>query len=98
MTATVTTRIEESLLHELDKLSNEKQMDRATFLRNLIKKGVNQEKQKFVLNDYKNRKISLQKAAELLDNSLIEMLDLIKRANITLDYTNEELKVDLKGL
>jgi len=98
MTATITTRVEEKLLEEIDNLSKEKQMDRATLLRNLIVEGLTIEKEKKVLSMYKDRKISMAKAAEMLDIDLWQMIDLIKKEKLYLDYSEEELKEDLKGL
>lgn len=57
-----------------------------------------EEKRRKVLSDYKERKISLQRAAELLGIHLVEMLELIQREGLYLDYTEEELREDLKGL
>lgn len=98
MTATVTTRIEEKLLQEIDQFSKEKQMDRATFLRNLIVEGLSIEKRNKVLGMYKQRKISLGKAAEILGLDIWQMIDIIKEENLYLDYSDEELKEDLQGL
>lgn len=98
MTATVSTRIEEKILAEIDELSNEKQMDRASLLRNLIVEGLTIERKKRVLNMYKERRISLAKAAELLGIDLWQMIDIIKEESLYLDYSEEELKEDLKGL
>ncbi|MBI2176203.1 UPF0175 family protein [Candidatus Woesearchaeota archaeon] len=98
MTATVTTRVTEEVLRQIDEFSSDKNMDRATMLRNLIEHGLAEEKRRKVLSDYKERKISLQRAAELLGIHLVEMLELIEREGIYLDYTAEELREDLKGL
>lgn len=98
MTATVSTRIEEKILAEIDELTKEKQMDRASLLRNLIVEGLTIERKRRVLNMYKERKISLAKAAELLSIDLWQMIDIIKEENLYLDYSEEELKEDLKGL
>ncbi len=98
MTETVTTRVPKETLQEIDKFSKQKHMDRSTMLRNLIEQGLADEKKEKILQQYKNRKISLQKAAELLNIDLIEMLDLIKRKELHLDYSEEELREDLKGL
>lgn len=98
MTAsTVSTRIEKEMLSEIDELSKEKQMDRASFLRNLIVEGLSIERKKKVLSMYKERKISLAKAAEMLDIDLWDMTDIIKEEGIYLDYSEDELKEDLKG-
>ncbi|MBI2541847.1 UPF0175 family protein [Candidatus Woesearchaeota archaeon] len=98
MTATISTRIEESILAEIDELTKEKQMDRASLLRNLIVGGLAIERKKRVLNKYKERKVSLAKAAELLNIDLWQMIDLVKEESIYLDYSEDELKEDLKGL
>lgn len=51
-----------------------------------------------VLSMYKERKISLAKAAEMLDIDLWQMIDMVKEENLHLDYSEEELTEDLKGL
>ena len=98
MTATVTTRVPESMLRDIDRFTAEKHTDRATMLRSLIEEGLANERRRKVLSDYKERKVSLQRAAELLGIHLAEMLDLIQREGLYLDYTEEELREDLKGL
>lgn len=98
MTATISTRIEEKTLAEIDELSKEKQMDRASLLRNLIVEGLSIERKRKVLCMYKDKKISLAGAAEILDIDLWSMIDMLKEENLYLDYSEEELKEDLKGL
>lgn len=98
MTATVTTRIGEKILAEIDQFSKEKQMDRASFLRNLIVEGLAIEKKNKVLSMYKERKISLAKAAEILNLDIWQMIDMIKEENLYLDYSEEELREDIQGL
>lgn len=98
MKSTVTTRIEEKVLAEIDQFSKERHMDRASFLRNLIFEGLSIEKQNKVLRMHKERKISLAKAAEMLGIDLWQMIDLIKKENLYLDYSEDELIEDLKGL
>ena len=98
MTATVSTRIEEKTLSEIDQLSKEKHMDRASFLRNLIVEGLAIEKKNKVLGMYKERKISLAKAADILDIDIWQMIDIIKKENLYLDYSDDELREDLQGL
>ncbi|HLD97031.1 MAG TPA: UPF0175 family protein [Candidatus Nanoarchaeia archaeon] len=98
MTATVTTRVAEEVLRQIDDFSADNKMDRATMLRNLIERGLEQEKKKKVLADYKERKISMQKAASLLGIDFLAMIDLLQTEGLYLDYTEEELREDLKGL
>lgn len=98
MTATITTRVPESTLHEIDMFTAERHTDRATMLRSLIEEGLAKERRKKVLDDYKERKISMQKAASLLGIDLLGMIDLMQKEGLYLDYTEEELREDLKGL
>lgn len=98
MNGVVTTRIPEEMLDEIDSLSKEKHMDRATFLRNLISKGLSQEKKERTLKLYKGKKISLEKAASILEIDIASMIDIIKEEELHLNYTSEELEEDLRGL
>ena len=98
MTATITTRVGEKILAEIDQFSKEKQMDRASFLRNLIVEGLAIEKKNKVLGMYKERKISLAKAAEILNVDTWQMIDIIKEENLYLDYSEEELREDIQGV
>jgi predicted HTH domain antitoxin len=98
MSGVVTTRVPDDMLDEIDFLSKEKHMDRATFLRNLISKGLSIEKKERTLRLYKERKISLEKAASILGIDIVSMIDTIKEEELHLDYTSEELEEDLRGL
>ena len=86
------------MLQEIDRFSADKHMDRATLLRNLIEQGLQEEKKRNVLEGYKQRKYSLQRAASLLGLDILEMLGLAEREGIYLDYDRRELRADLKGL
>ncbi len=96
MTATVTTRIKEQMLEEIDELSEQRKMDRATLLRNLIQEALEKEKQKHILELYKEGEVTLEKAAEMLGISIWEMIELLKEKDIHLHYTKEELQKDLE--
>ena len=85
------------MLREIDRYSAENHMDRATMLRNLIERGLNEEKMNKVMQGYKERKYSLQKAASLLGLDITEMISLIQKEGLYLDYDGQQLKDDLKG-
>lgn len=93
-----TTRLDGKILKEIDLLSKEKQMDRATFLRNLILEALRIEKKKNVLRLYKERKISLEKASSMLETDIVQTIDILREEGMYLDYSIEELKEDMKGL
>ncbi|MDN3509861.1 MAG: UPF0175 family protein [Candidatus Jettenia sp.] len=52
--------------------------------------------EKNILELYRNRKITLQKAAEMLSLDIWDIIDKLKKADIHIDYTMENLVEDLK--
>ncbi len=98
MAVTITTRIDEKRLKEIDQLSSGKHMDRATMLRNLIEEGLKKEKKENIIRLYKEKKISSGKARELLNIDFDEWLKVMKQENLYFDYEKEDLKEDLKGI
>lgn len=52
--------------------------------------------EKNILDLYRERKISLQRAAEMLSVDIWEMIEKAKKAEIHLDYSLDELAEDLR--
>ena len=98
MSVTVTTRIDEKKLKEIDQLSLGKHMDRATMLRNLIEEGLKKEKRENVVKLFREKKISSGKARSLLSIDVDEWLAMMKEENLYFDYDKEDLEEDLKGI
>lgn len=90
--------MEAELAKEIDMLSKEKHMDRATMLRNLIVDGLRQEKHRRVVQLYRDEKISMGKAREMLGIDMDEWLKIMKAEKLPLHYDREMLEEDLKGL
>ena len=61
-----------------------------------VKQGLEALSEKNVLDLYRARKITLQRAAEMLAIDIWEMIEKVKKAEIHLDYTMEELAEDLR--
>jgi len=98
MSVTVTTRIDESRLKEIDKLSSGKHMDRATMLRNLIEEGLKKEKRENIIKLYKEKKVSSGKARKLLNIDFDEWLQIMKEENLYFEYDKDDLDDDLNGI
>ena len=94
---TVTTRVPENMLKEIDTFGKKKHMDRSTMLRNLLAKALDEEKKEDTLQLYKNKKVSLQRMAEILGITYLDALDLIKEEGLYLHYDMEDLKDDMRG-
>lgn len=61
-----------------------------------LKQGLNVLNEKKVLEFYGDCKITLQKAATMLSIDIWEMIDRVKKTDLHLDCTFEELAEDLK--
>lgn len=90
------TRIEESYAKEIDHYAEENELDKSTFIKKLIIKGLAEFKLKHAIEEYKGNKISLSKAAELAGISIHEFISIMPAQNLLLHYSVEDLEEDVK--
>lgn len=98
MEEAVTALLDNDTLKGIEILSKEYNMDRTMVINDLIREGLRSKIKKRALELYTSRKITLQKAAEMIGVSIWEMLEIIKKEDIHIDYGIEELKEDLEPL
>jgi len=98
MPVTFTTRVEEELAKVLDEIARREGMDRSTVIRRFLMKAVKEWLIERSLEDYEEGKVTLWQAAARCDMSLWEMISEVKKREIHVPYTLEELREDLKGL
>ena len=85
----------DDLKEEIDKLKKLFKEDQSSYIRKLLWKSVAQEKLEYAITQYLDDKISMGKAAEIADISIWEMLDELKRRNITLKYKISEAELEI---
>ena len=88
----------DDLKKEIDKLRELYKEDQSSFIRQLLWKSITQEKLEYALREYLNDKISLGKAAEIAGISIWEMLDELKKKNITLNYKISEAELEIEKI
>ena len=88
-------KLKDSLYKEAERLSRTQGTKVEELIPRALKHGLNVLNEKQVLELYKDRKITLQKAASMLSVDIWEMIEKIKNADISIDYTREELLEDL---
>ena len=88
----------DDLKEEIDKLRELFKEDQSSFIRKLLWKGIAQEKLEYALKEYLNEKISLGKASKIAGRSIWEMLDELKKRNITLKYKISEAELEIEKL
>lgn len=98
MPVTFTTRVEEELAKVIDEVARREGMDRSTVIRRFLMKAVKEWLIERSLEDYEQGKVTLWQAAARCDMSLWEMISEVKKREIHVPYTLEELREDLKGL
>lgn len=94
---TISVRLQKPILRDLSEVENQLQTDRSEVIRRLLIRAIQEWKIENALNDIKNHKISVGKAAEECGLSLWEMLDLVKDIDWT-GYSKADLKKDISLL
>ena len=97
MPVTVTTRVEEELVKIIDSIAKSEGMDRSTVIRRFLLRAVKDWLIEKSLDEYEEGKLTLWQAAEKCGLSLWEMINEVKKREIHVPYTLEELKEDLKA-
>ena len=96
MPVTITTRIEDKLAKVIDEVAKREGMDRSTVIRRFLLKAVKEWVIEKSLEDYEQSKATLWQAATRCGLSLWEMISEVKKREIRVPYTLEELRQDLK--
>ena len=96
MAETISVRLEDKTIKELEKLQEQYKTAMSEVLRLTLEIGIKQLKTQKALQLLMEGKISTGKAAELAGASIYEILELMKEHELSYGYTLEELKKDLK--
>lgn len=98
MTITISTRLQTKEAREIEKFAKEEDLDKSTFVKRLINRSLQEYKIEYAFKLYKEGKVSLGRAAELADKSLWEMIELMKKYDVYLSYSIDDLKEDLRTI
>ncbi len=93
---TVSVRLDEKTIKDLEFLKKDFQIDRSEVVRRLLKKGLKQAKMEKALELLRQHKISIGKASKIAEVTIYEMIQLCKEHEIHIGYSQEDLKRDLE--
>jgi len=96
MGKTITSRLPDKMVEEIERIAKLENLDRSSVVRRLLNKAIPEWKLEYALKLYQHKEISLGKAAELSSLSIWEMLEKLSQYKIPLNYDLEELKNDLE--
>lgn len=97
MPVTVTTRVEEDLAKIIDSIAEREGMDRSTVIRRFLSKAVKDWLVERSLEEYEGGKVTLWQAARKCGLSLWEMINEVRKREIHVPYSLEDLREDLKA-
>jgi len=91
----LTLRIPEDVLEKINEIARRERKDRSEVIRELLKIGLRDKLIEDALKAYKERKVSMWKAATIAGLSLWEFVEILKDRNIEIQYSIRELEEDL---
>lgn len=97
MTEVISTRIPDEVAKDLEEIEKEEKTDRATVIRKLLAKAIEQWKMEHALRLYREGKVTLWRAARLADITLREMMEKAAKQGIQFKYTEKDLEEDIKA-
>nr|QNO42243.1 hypothetical protein MKPHGJHB_00021 [Methanosarcinales archaeon ANME-2c ERB4]QNO43291.1 hypothetical protein BKKEKDFB_00003 [Methanosarcinales archaeon ANME-2c ERB4]QNO45484.1 hypothetical protein MJLNBAKA_00003 [Methanosarcinales archaeon ANME-2c ERB4]QNO45653.1 hypothetical protein JMABOEBK_00050 [Methanosarcinales archaeon ANME-2c ERB4] len=97
MQKTISIRPTEKIERKLDWLVSIENIGKSAVIRKILETGINEELKNRALELYRDNKVSLAKAAEIADISVREMMDLVKKKDISLHIEIEEIREDFEA-
>lgn len=98
MPITITTRVEDAVVRDIDRVAKLEAMDRSTVIRRFLVHSVQEWRIEQALKEYEQGKITLWQAARKSDISLWAMIEEVKKRTVHVPYTLESLKEDIEAL
>lgn len=98
MSKVLSTRIDSGMASRLEKASKKLHLDKTSFVKIVIARGLKEIEQGGALSIYKRGEISIGKLSELLNTSYWDTLDILSSNGVTLEYSKEDFKEDIESL
>ena len=93
----ISIRPTEEIERKLKRLIGIEKTERSALIRKILDIGIEEELKKHALELFRDKKVSLAKAAEIADISVREMMDLIKEKGISLHISIEDIREDFEA-
>ena len=87
----------EEIERKLERLIGIEKTERSALIRRILDIGIAEELKKHALELFRDKKVSLAKAAEIADISVREMMDLVKDKDISLHISIEDIREDFEA-
>lgn len=94
MSSTLTTRLPDDLIEEIERISEEEHLDKSAVARRLLEQAVTEHRREQAFARYERGEISLEKLAKLTDLPLRRVLTELRERGIHFQYSQESLRED----
>ena len=96
MTGLLNLRINKDIIHELEKLAEETNLDRAVLAKKILIEGIQREKLNLIIQKYIHKEISIERASEISGLSLYELIEIFSKLGIPSNLSIEDIQKILK--
>ncbi|MDI6903486.1 MAG: UPF0175 family protein [Methanocellales archaeon] len=93
---TISTRVPKEIIEAMQEIEEIEQSDRATVVRKLLVKAIEEWEKNRAIQLYRDGKITLWRAARMANLSLREMMKLAAEKGIEFRYTEKDLEEDIE--
>ncbi|MBU4220366.1 MAG: UPF0175 family protein [Euryarchaeota archaeon] len=97
MGSTITTRVPDDIDKKIKKISSIEHLDKSTVVRRLLSKAVQDWQIDHALEQYKDGKITIGRAAQMAGVPLREMIAIAAKKGIPFQYNLDDLKEDFRA-
>jgi len=97
MNSVISIRPTPEISRKIDTLSHLTSLERSSLIRIALSSGLDEELKKYALEQYREGHISLGKAAEISEISVREMIDLLKKNNVILNLSVQDIQDDFQA-
>ena len=97
MGETITTRIDDEMAKDIEFFSKLQKLDKSSITRRLLARSLEEEKLDYVLGQYKDGRMTIGKAAELMKKDIREMMMTASKMHISFQYSLKELREDFEA-
>ncbi|MHA1369122.1 MAG: UPF0175 family protein [Promethearchaeota archaeon] len=92
MTEQINIRLDKEIIKGIEKLAAEEKLDRSALVRKILIDGLNRERLNFAIQKYVLGEISFERAAEIAEVSIHELLLVFGKLGISPKMTLDDLK------
>tara|TARA_Y100000310_G_C19995964_1_gene496256 strand:+ start:79 stop:390 length:312 start_codon:yes stop_codon:yes gene_type:complete len=94
----ISARIDKDSLNYVDRITKQVHLDRSTIMRQLLRKGIEEDKKERAVDLYSKGKLSIEKASKFAGVYIGEFFELLRERGVNIKLTVKDYDKGLKNL